>query len=362
MTDQVTEKREEKTKVNGSRRRRAIFILLFLVIVGVIAGGWFWYRSKAFVSTDDAFIESHIYSISARISGHVTAVPVEDNQQVSRGDLLVALDPADYEVKVHIAEAKLAQAQNQTTGDYAQVAAAKAAVQQAQAQLEQADLDLKRGKALLADQTIPKEQVDRLETARRVAASRVHEAEQRLRRAQAMVASSAEVGGQEALIAQRQAELAQARLNLSYTQITAPADGYVTRKSVEVGTNVQPGQPLMAVVQLADSWVVANYKESQLTHVHPGQKVTFTVDAYPGREFSGQVNSIMAGTGAAFSLLPPENATGNYVKVVQRVPVKIIIDRESDPKHLLRVGMSVVPTIHTGRTLGEVLSGLNPFD
>ena len=130
---------------------------------------------------------------------------------------------------------------------------------------------------------------------------------------------------------------------------------------MEVGNYVQPGQALLALVTLDDAWITANYKESQLTHIRPGQKVEFTVDAYPGRTFTGKVDSIMAGTGAAFSLLPPENATGNYVKVVQRIPVKIVIDSNSDPEHLLRVGMSVVPTVLTGRTTDAVLKGLNPF-
>jgi membrane fusion protein (multidrug efflux system) len=168
-------------------------------------------------------------------------------------------------------------------------------------------------------------------------------------------------GSKEARVAQKRAELEQARLNLSYTRICAPANGYITRKSVEAGNNIQPGQALMALVSLEDAWVTANYKESQLTNVKPGQKVEFTVDTYSGRSFQGKVESIMAGTGAAFSLLPPENATGNYVKVVQRIPVKIVIDKASDPQHLLRVGMSVEPTILTGRNLLETLKELNPF-
>jgi len=135
----------------------------------------------------------------------------------------------------------------------------------------------------------------------------------------------------------------------------APNDGYVTRRGVEAGNYVQPGQALMAVVSLKDAWITANYKESQLTDVRPGQKVEFTVDSYPGRRFTGQVESVMAGTGAAFSMLPPENATGNYVKVIQRVPVKIAIDKGSDPEHLLRVGMSVVPVILTGRRFTDVI-------
>jgi membrane fusion protein (multidrug efflux system) len=160
---------------------------------------------------------------------------------------------------------------------------------------------------------------------------------------------------------QRKATLEEANLQLSYTRIVAPRDGYITRKGIEEGSNVQAGQPMMALVPLQEAWITANYKEGQLTHIMPGQKVEFTVDSYPGKTFTGRVDSIMAGTGAAFSLLPPENATGNYVKVVQRVPVKITIDGSSDQEHVLRVGMSVIPRIIVDRTLSEILKGWNPF-
>ncbi|MEJ2699070.1 MAG: HlyD family secretion protein, partial [Desulfuromonadales bacterium] len=288
---------------------------------------------------------------------HVKRVLVDDNQLVHKGDLLVELDPADYQAKVDIAKARLEVAKNETSGNYAQVDAAQASLSQAEANLEQAGIDLKRGKALYAREVVPKERLDRLETAYKVAQGQVQEAREALRRARAMVGLSGP-GSREALVKQRRAELVQAELNLAYTRIVAPTDGYVTRKSVEIGNNAQAGQPFMALVQLENPWVVANYKESELTHMRPGQHVTFEVDAYPGQTFRGKVDSIMAGTGAAFSLLPPENATGNYVKVVQRVPVKILLDPDTDPQHQLRVGMSVVPTVHTGRTLGDVLSGL----
>jgi membrane fusion protein (multidrug efflux system) len=169
------------------------------------------------------------------------------------------------------------------------------------------------------------------------------------------------MGSREAKVAQRQAQLAEAQLHLAYTKVLAPADGYVTRKNVEPGNYLQPGQPVMAIVSLDDAWITANYKESQLTHVRPGQQVRIKVDAYPDKTFSGTVESIMAGTGAAFSLLPPENATGNYVKVVQRIPVRIALDHDSDPDQLLRVGMSVVPTIDTGQNQLAILKGLLPF-
>ena len=345
----------------GNRRRRAGLVLLTLCIVGALAGGWMWAKGKIEVETDDAFIAGHIFSISPRIPGHVTEVLVNDNQYVKKGDLLAVLDPANYQAAVDKAAAALAMAKNETSGEYAQIDAARAALSQTTARLEQARLDLKRGTALFAREVIPREQLDRLRTAEKVAAGQAAQARENLRQARAVLGLAPD-GNKEALVAQRQAELATARLNLSYSRIYAPANGYITRKSVEVGNNIQPGQALMALVQLDDAWIVANYKESELASVRPGDRVDFTVDAYPGRHFRGRVDSIMAGTGAAFSLLPPENATGNYVKVVQRIPVKILIDRESDPERLLRVGMSVVPTVYTGLTFGDVFKRLNPFN
>jgi membrane fusion protein (multidrug efflux system) len=144
----------------------------------------------------------------------------------------------------------------------------------------------------------------------------------------------------------REAQLELAKLNLSYTNIISPGDGYVTRKSAEIGNQVAVGQPLMAIVPLSDTYVVANYKETEVKRIKPGQRVKIQVDAYPGKEFWGKVDSIMAGTGAVFSLFPPENATGNYVKVVQRIPVKIVLEKSADPDHVLRVGMSIVPTVY----------------
>jgi len=352
----VNEERETGNGRGGSKRKRAGILLVALIVAGGAAGFWMWYKNQVEITTDDAFIEGHIHNISPRIPGQVRSVLVQDNQPVHQGDLLVELDPADYQAQVDYALARLDVARNETSGDYARIDAARAALTQAEARLGQAELDLKRGQALYAREVIPREQLDRLGTAHKVAQGQLQEARQALIRARAMVGLSG-TGSREALVKQRQAELTRAELNLSYTRIVAPADGYVTRKSVEVGNNVQAGQPFMAIVQLEEPWGVANYKESDVTHIHPGQLVEFSVDAYPGETFTGKVDSIMAGTGAAFSLLPPENATGNYVKVVQRVPVKIVIDSESDPRHKLRVGMSVVPTVHTGRSFGEVVKG-----
>ncbi|MHC1696737.1 MAG: HlyD family secretion protein [Geobacteraceae bacterium] len=345
-------------KSGNGKRKRTAFILLILLITACLFGVRLWVKSKTHVETDNAFIESHVYTISARVPGNVLKVMVQDNQFVRKGDLLVELDEVDYQLRVRNAAAQLDMAKNETSSTYAQVDAAKAALNSDRARLEQAELDLRRGIALYKKEVIAKEQLDRLETARKVAAAKLAETEGSVRRALALLGLTG-TGAKDAMIARKSAELEENKRNLSYTKILAPADGFITKKSVEQGNNVQAGQPLLALVELNGPWVTANYKESQLTHVRPGQKVEFKVDTYPGTTFTGKVDSIMAGTGAAFSLLPPENATGNYVKVVQRIPVKILIDSASDPKHLLRVGMSVVPTILTERKLGDILK--DPF-
>jgi membrane fusion protein, multidrug efflux system len=356
---EAAEKAPAAGKPNGNgKRKKAGIVLALCIVAGLVLGVKWWVKSQTDIATDNAFVETHIHSISPRIAGNVTRVYVIDNQEVKKGEILVELDSHDYEAKVREMAGSVGVAKNETSGDYAQVESARASVTLARAKLEQAELDLKRGKNLFGREVIPREQLDRLETARKVSASQLKEAEEAQRKAQAMVGGT---GGREARVAEKEGKLLQARLSLEYTKIYAPADGYITRKSVEPGNNVQPGQPLMALVPLEDAWVTANYKERQLAHVRPGQKVLFTVDAYPGHKFTGRVDSVMAGTGAAFSLLPPENATGNYVKVVQRIPVKIRIDKGSDPEHLLRVGMSVVPTIETGRTFSDIISDFHFF-
>lgn len=347
-------------KTGLTPQRKAAILMLTLAAVGIWLGVRWLIDARTNISTDNAFIESNIHPVSARISGTVTAVHVKDNQQVKKGDLLVELDPADYRVAAEKAEAAVGVALNETSGDTSQVAATRAAVQSAKARLEQSNLDLKRGEALYGREVIPKEQLDRLRTNQRVADAQLQEAVEQQKRAEAIAGTTSGPGGK-ARVRQKQAELSESRLRLAYTRIVAPVDGYITRKGVETGATIQPGQALMAVVPLGGSWVTANFKESQLTYIKPRQKVSFKVDAYPGKTFSGTVESIMAGTGAAFSLLPPENASGNYVKVVQRIPVKVVIEQASDPDHQLRVGMSVIPTVHTGRTAGQVLREINPF-
>jgi membrane fusion protein (multidrug efflux system) len=330
----------------------------------VVVGGWFglkmFINGKTRIETDNAFIEARIVPVSSKVSGTVARVLAGDNQFVRRGDLLLEIDGQDYQLQVARTAAGVGMAENETGGEQMKAEGARAALQSAKARFDQAVLDLNRAEKLYSRDVLSKEQLDRLTTAKRVGEAQLKEAEEAFKRFQAEAGLAIKSGGK-AKILQRKAQLDEARLQLSYTKIHAPRDGYITRKAIEAGVNIQAGQPLMALVPLQDAWITANYKERQITWMKPGQKVEFTVDAYPGKTFQGTVDSIMAGTGAAFSLLPPENASGNYVKVIQRVPVKIGIDTNSDPERLLRVGMSVVPVVLTGRSSGDVLKELSPF-
>jgi membrane fusion protein (multidrug efflux system) len=363
MQEEIAATEQQAEKQNGPsallNKKKIVFLVILILLCLWIGVRWFIKHSTR-IETDNAFVEARVVSISSKVSGTVKRVPVNDNQYVKQGELLVELDEKDYQVRVSNAEAGVGVAENETRGEFQKAEGARATVQLAKARYEQSLLDLKRGEALFNREVIPKEQLDRLKTARIVAGSQLKEAEEALKRALAEAGLANKVGNK-AKIMQRKAQLDEANLQLSYTRIIAPRDGYITRKGIEEGSNIQAGQPLMALVPLQDAWVTANYKEGQLTHIKPGQKVEFTVDSYPGRIFTGRVDSIMAGTGAAFSLLPPENATGNYVKVVQRVPVKILIDGNSDPDRILRVGMSVIPSILVERSLPDILKGLNPF-
>ena len=278
--------------------RRVVLAGAGLALVLVTAGIAYWLHARGAVSTDDAFIEARVIHISPKVGGQVVEVNVTDNQRVRPGDVLVRIDPRDYEATAQQARA--------------QVRAAEVEAQRARA-------DARRVTELFARGLVARQELEHAIAAERTAEANLEAARQRLN---------------------------EATLKLSYTTITAPEAGRVTRKAIEEGMFVQPGQQLMAIVT-DDLWVVANFKETQLAKIRPGEPVDIKVDAYPRRRFRGHVDSIQAGTGARFSLLPPENATGNYVKVVQRVPVKIVFDRLPDDPSRLGPGMSVVPAIKT---------------
>lgn len=324
---------EQRPTAPGGRRR-IVFAILGLALLALIAGGvrkLIWARSHE--STDNAQVDGHILPVLPKVGGFVTAVRVEENQPVKAGDTLVVIDPRDYQVRLQQADADLAVALANVSSRQ-RVGQADAAVRQAEANAQKAHADLDRMAPLAAQGIVSRQQLDAAQTAVRSADA-------------ALAAAQAALTGADARVASARAARDQAALQLSYTHILAPSDGMVSKKSVEVGELVQQGQPLMSVVPLEDVWITANLKETQIEDVTPGDRADFTVDAYPGVHFRGHVESLSPATGARFSLLPPDNATGNFTKVVQRIPARIRPDGPADAAHPLRPGMSVDVTITT---------------
>src|SRR3989441_1995293 len=314
-------------------RRRTVFIIMGVVLLGLVAVGTRrWIYSLSHVSTDNAQVDGHIVPILPKVGGYVLDVRTDENRSAKAGDTLVVLDDRDYRARLAQAEGDLAVALAGVS-NRVRVGQAEAQVAQAQANAEKAHADLERIKPLAEKDIVPKQALDAAEAAARAADA-------------ALAAAQAALLGADARVGAARAARDQAALNLSYTRLTAPASGVVSKKTVELGQLVQAGQPLMSVVPLEDVWITANLKETQIADVKPGEPVDFTVDAYPGAHFRGHVESISPATGARFSLLPPDNATGNFTKVVQRVPVRIRPDKV-DPAHPLRPGMSVDVTIQT---------------
>ncbi len=403
---------QAKTKSNKALGR----ILILVVLIVLISGGYlFWLHLSKFESTDDAEVDGQVYAISSRVSGHVVDVKVDDEQSVKAGDVLVVLDPKDYEVAVAKARADLADAvanysssrsdvpitsvntkstltnansarldasagvsaaERQLGAARARLSTAQANVRVAQANFTKASQDVERYKQLVSKDEISKQQYDQAVAAQEaaratldaqnamvteatqnisVAEKNIEQAQTRVEQANAQI-QSALTGPQQVQVTQAKAQSAaakvdeqralldQAELNLQYTTIVAPIDGIVGKKNVAVGQNVSAGQELMAIVPLDNLWITANFKETQLQKMRVGQTVKIKVDAYD-RTYTGKVQRIAGASGARFSLLPPENATGNYVKVVQRIPVRIALDPGQNSDHLLRQGMSVTPTV-----------------
>ncbi|MFZ0746189.1 MAG: HlyD family secretion protein [Terracidiphilus sp.] len=393
---------DESTEVVRPQTRRRGIVLVVVVVIVLVAAG-LWWRSTFSEDTDDAQINGHLIQISSRIAGEVIKVDVEENQVVKAGDEIAELDPRDFQVAVENAKAALASAQanaaaaqvavpitTANTGSNlnsagADVTGARAAVEQAEQQLDaakarvaqalandtKAQSDLARYRPLVEKDVISKLQFDAAVAAadaskaaladarasQQAAADGVRVARERERQSQALLvyaqtgpqqvaAQNAKARQAEAQVEQAQAQLDQAKLNLSYTKIVAPVAGIITRKSVEINQNVSVGQNLLTLVSLEDLWVTANFKETQLRHMAAGQPVEIHVDA-TGKDYSGKVTQIGGATGSVLSLFPPENATGNYVKVVQRVPVRIDFTdlKDEDANHLLRPGLSVEPKV-----------------
>lgn len=321
------------------------------LLIGGLAAGIYYFRCIApYESTDDAFIEGHVTAIAPQVAGRVEQVLVRDNQFVNAGDVLVRIDPRDYQAKLDQEQANLASAKSrqaeacaQLIADQARVEQEKANVTAAAAEARRAEADSKRYQAV-GPSGVSESQLDLAATEARSSAAQVVAARNKELAAEAQAAlDQASIQTAAAEIKRSEAAVRQADLDLSYTQVKAHESGYVTHRTVEPDSYVQPGQPLLAMVP-KNVWVVANFKETQLTHMRPNQPVTMHVDAYPQIKFTGHVDSIQAGTGPRFSLLPPENASGNYVKVVQRVPVKIVLD-SAGGDYVLGPGMSVVPDV-----------------
>ncbi|MFL6235132.1 MAG: efflux RND transporter periplasmic adaptor subunit [Thermoanaerobaculia bacterium] len=357
------------------RGARKIVILSFLGVLVLVGAVW-GFRTIVFyqhhATTDDAQLDGNINPVLPRVSGYVQEVLVSDNQPVKPGDVLVKIDPADLQAKVDqeqasllnaqaavsVAEAAVASARSTATGARAKVSSNQADVTAARSRAQQAAADVARYKQLLSKEEISQQQYDAAVTAAEAARANTDAARATTEssRATAQASSSQieaatrQVAAAQAQVAQHQAALEAARLQLSYAVIKAPVAGFVSKKNVEMGQFVQAGQPLLAIVQQGnnpnDVWVSANFKETQLAKMRPGQTAEIEVDAYPGVTFHGRVESLAAATGARFSLLPPDNATGNFTKVVQRVPVKIVLTDAPDPRRPLRVGMNVNVTVN----------------
>lgn len=278
------------------KKRKMTFVFIGALLIGGVMIPPYVLSNLGKISTDNAYIEGRIHAIASRIPGAVKLVNVKDNQIVKEGDVLIEIDPVDYELKVKEAKANL---------DIRNAA------------LEQANYDRARAETLYNEKVFPKERYEKAITGFNLAKAQAEAAE---------------------------AQFETAKRNLEYTKICAPSDGHVTKKSVEAGNQIQPTQALMALVP-NDMWVVANFKETELASMRPGQAVEIKVDSYPEKIFKGHVDSIQRGTGAKFSMFPPENAAGNFVKVVQRIPVKIVFDENPDEKYPLSIGMSVIPKV-----------------
>jgi membrane fusion protein (multidrug efflux system) len=411
--------------------RRLVRVLLVLSLVGAVGYGvWLYLYSRNHVWTDDANVEGSVVVVSARVPGPVARIHVRDNEEIREGQVMIEIDPRDYEIRVEqaraalamavasersartevpltretsesrilqaqaaveasrvaieVGRAQVAEARARLEGRRAAVAAAHADAAAAEATLDRARREHERMARLVAQGLVSVQDHDTSETAERTARAVLEAARRRLTQAEREAEQAAAeqrtrelgvaqaerrtgeseaflteaesqraqvpmkeagAGRAAASVQQAQADLAAAELQLAKARVRAPVDGVVAKKTVELGQLVQPGQPLLAIVPLHGVWVVANFKETQVARIRPGQAVTVAVDTFPDRVFRGRVESISAGTGSRFSLLPPENATGNWVKVVQRVPVKILLDGYRANPHILRPGMSVTVTV-----------------
>jgi membrane fusion protein, multidrug efflux system len=353
--------RDAKPAENGNRRK---FVLPILVVILLLGLGWAvnaYVYARGHQSTDDAQVDGDMTPVLAKVGGYVQRITIDENQHVAADSLLVQIEPAEYQAKLEQAEADLAAAHTAVSGPQGEgqsQAAVQAASNQrasldaqigaAKANLTKANADLTRANELVAKQIVSKQQLDAAQAAADAAAAQLQALEKQQGAASSNIsAARAGVRLAEARLASAQAAADNARLQLAYTRVAAPMPGMVSRKQVEIGQLVQSGQPLLTIVADTGIWVTANYKETQLAGIRVGQPVDIDVDAYPGCDVKGRVESLAAATGAKFALLPPDNATGNFTKVVQRVPVRVAVTEGCGPNRPLRPGMSVVAHVVT---------------
>jgi membrane fusion protein (multidrug efflux system) len=333
-------------------------IVVAVVLAGILPAYHYYEYFESHVSTDDAYVDGSVSLVSSRVPGTVSKLFVMENWGVKAGDLLLTLDPRDYQVRVAQADAQLARARQSVDELYAQLQAAEAGVNLAGSQLRETQLDYNRAKALREQNVVSTQFFDQATTALRVAGADQALAQHQLQQARAALGGDIvdHARYDRPIVQQAEAVLDAAKLDLSYTEIRSPITGIITRKSVHVGNRIQPGEPLMALVPIDRLYVTANFKETQLTDVRVGQPADIRADIYPGFVYRGHIDSISVGTGAAFALLPPENATGNWVKVVQRVPVKVVLNEPPPPDKLMRMGLSVEVTVDITDKRGPLLS------
>jgi membrane fusion protein (multidrug efflux system) len=346
--------KEDQPKKPPPYKRPAVIITVSAVLlVAIIAGFLYWLHARHFVSTDDAYIDGHIVQVAPQVPAQVIALHIDDNELVRQGDLLVELDPTDYQVALAQAQAQLAasggrlsQAQAQLESAKAGVVEAAAEVDAAQVSLDNATRDLERYQTVDA-RARSRQQLDNALTTQKNAQAQLDQAKAKKVSADASVnTAAASIKAADGETRTAEANVKRAQVNLGYCHVYAPAEGRVTQRTVEVGNYVQTGATMFMLVS-PEVWVTANFKETQLRYMRPGQPVTIKVDAFSNYKLNGHVDSIQAGSGSRFGVLPPENATGNFVKIVQRVPVKIVFDQgaNTNDTDLLSPGLSVIPKV-----------------
>ena len=350
-TAEIDEDIDDGEDHRPSYKKKRVIVPAITAVIFFLAGIYFMIHSIYYQSTDDAFVEGHIVSIAPRVSGPVEQMLIDDNMPVKKGQLLIVIDPNDYEVKLAQTKAKLAEAKATLNISEKDITRSKSELQESShdvastsSKLDFAKKDYKRYSEMYKEGISSKQDYDSSKTGLTVAKSNYRSAMEKEKASKAMLESAkAKKEASIADIERLEAEVKECELNLSYTKIYAPQDGLITNRNVEKGNYVQVAQPMFAIVP-EKVWVVANFKETQLTNMKKGQPVQIKIDTYPGKKFKGHVDSIQRATGAKASLFPPENAVGSYVKIVQRVPVKIVFD-EDISKYNIVPGMSVVPEV-----------------